>query len=127
MGCPPRTCSKCAIPSSPAPIGESRRSNQLTLKAHALLATDDGLNLVNLEAAPSGRAADVVVCDGSSAKRPEDVEGTILTVSRSPAKRSFEQARPNRRLPMPAARGLRQKLDPKPTAAPTFSACAGLG
>jgi glycerol-3-phosphate acyltransferase PlsX len=99
-------------------IGEEpEKGNQLTLEAHALLETDDGLNFGgNTESRDLLLgAADVVVCDGFTGNVVlKLLEGTISTVLEA----LREEITASRRgkvgglLIRPAARGMRSRLDP---------------
>ena len=99
-------------------IGEEpEKGNQLTLEAHDLLATAEGLNF---KGNTEGRRllegeADVVVCDGFTGNVVlKTLEGTIRSVLTA----LREEITANRRgkigglLIRPAARGLRARLDP---------------
>jgi phosphate acyltransferase len=100
-------------------IGEEpEKGNQLTLEAHALLAAADGLRFTgNTE----GRTllegeADVVVCDGFTGNVAlKTLEGTIRTVLGSLRAEIDESttARLGGVLIRPAARRLRDRLDPE--------------
>ena len=100
-------------------IGEEpEKGNQLTLEAHALLATDDSLNFGgNTESRDLlVGAADVVVCDGFTGNVVlKLMEGTILTVLEELRAEivSSRRGRIGGLLVRPAARGLRQRLDPE--------------
>jgi len=100
-------------------IGEEpEKGNQLTLEAHALLATDDSLNFGgNTESRDLlVGAADVVVCDGFTGNVVlKLMEGTILTVLEELREEivSSRRGRIGGLLVRPAARGLRQRLDPE--------------
>ncbi len=95
---------------------ESEKGNQLTLDAHELLAASD----LNFEGNTEGRdilsgAADVVVTDGFTGNVVlKTLEGTILTILES--LRAEITATPRGKLGglliRPAARRLRQRLDP---------------
>jgi glycerol-3-phosphate acyltransferase PlsX len=95
---------------------ESEKGNQLTLDAHELLAASD----LNFEGNTEGRdilsgAADVVVTDGFTGNVVlKTLEGTILTILES--FRAEITATPRGKLGglliRPAARRLRQRLDP---------------
>jgi phosphate acyltransferase len=99
-------------------IGEEpEKGNQLTLEAHALLETDDGLNFGgNTESRDLLLgAADVVVCDGFTGNVVlKLLEGTISTVLEA----LRDEITASRRgkvgglLIRPAARGMRSRLDP---------------
>jgi glycerol-3-phosphate acyltransferase PlsX len=99
-------------------IGEEpEKGNQLTLEAHALLETADGLNFGgNTESRDLLLgAADVVVCDGFTGNVVlKLLEGTISTVLEA----LREEITASRRgkvgglLIRPAARGMRNRLDP---------------
>jgi glycerol-3-phosphate acyltransferase PlsX len=100
-------------------IGEEpEKGNQLTLEAHALLAGADGLNFVgNTESRDLlVGTADVVVCDGFTGNVVLKLtEGTIKTVLEE-LKEEIVASRRGRvggLLIRPAARGLRQRLDPE--------------
>jgi glycerol-3-phosphate acyltransferase PlsX len=97
---------------------EAEKGNQLTLEASELLAAADGLNFKgNTESRDLLLgAADVVVCDGFTGNVVlKLMEGTIKTVLDA----LREQITSSRRgkigglLIRPAARGLRQRLDPE--------------
>jgi glycerol-3-phosphate acyltransferase PlsX len=97
---------------------EAEKGNQLTLEAHDLLASAEGLNFAgNTESRDLLLgAADVVVCDGFTGNVVlKLMEGTIKTVLDA----LREQITSSRRgkvgglLIRPAARGLRQRLDPE--------------
>jgi glycerol-3-phosphate acyltransferase PlsX len=97
---------------------EAEKGNQLTLEAYELLANADGLNFAgNTESRDLLLgAADVVVCDGFTGNVVlKLMEGTIKTVLDA----LREQITSSRRgkigglLIRPAARGLRQRLDPE--------------
>jgi glycerol-3-phosphate acyltransferase PlsX len=99
-------------------IGEEpEKGNQLTLEAHALLASAEGLNFRgNTESRDLlAGAADVVVCDGFTGNVVlKLLEGTISTVLEA----LREEITASRRgkvgglLIRPAARGMRTRLDP---------------
>jgi glycerol-3-phosphate acyltransferase PlsX len=99
-------------------IGEEpEKGNQLTLEAHALLASAEGLNFRgNTESRDLlAGAADVVVCDGFTGNVVlKLLEGTISTVLET----LREEITASRRgkvgglLIRPAARGMRSRLDP---------------
>jgi glycerol-3-phosphate acyltransferase PlsX len=100
-------------------IGEEpEKGNQLTLEAHALLAGADGLNFAgNTESRDVlVGTADVVVCDGFTGNVVLKLtEGTIKTVLEE-LKEEIVASRRGRvggLLIRPAARGLRQRLDPE--------------
>jgi phosphate acyltransferase len=100
-------------------IGEEpEKGNQLTLEAHALLAGADGLNFAgNTESRDLlVGMADVVVCDGFTGNVVLKLtEGTIKTVLEE-LKEEIVASRRGRvggLLIRPAARGLRQRLDPE--------------
>jgi glycerol-3-phosphate acyltransferase PlsX len=97
---------------------EAEKGNQLTLEAHALLAGAEGLRFAgNTESRDLlVGAADVVVCDGFTGNVAlKLMEGTIKAVLDA----LREQITASRRgrvgglLVRPAARGLRQRLDPE--------------
>ncbi len=100
-------------------IGEEpEKGNQLALEAHALLAAAEDLRFAgNTESRDLlNGAADVVVCDGFTGNVVlKLMEGTILTV----LEELREEIAASRRgrigglLVRPAARGLRQRLDPE--------------
>jgi len=99
-------------------IGEEpEKGNQLTLEAHALLADADGLNFGgNTESRDLLRgAADVVVCDGFTGnialKLTEGTIAAVLDALREEITAS-RRGRVGGLLVRPAARGLRQRLDP---------------
>ncbi len=99
-------------------IGEEpEKGNQLTLDAHALLADADGLNFGgNTESRDLLRgAADVVVCDGFTGnialKLTEGTIAAVLDALREEITAS-RRGRVGGLLVRPAARGLRQRLDP---------------
>jgi glycerol-3-phosphate acyltransferase PlsX len=100
-------------------IGEEpEKGNQLTLEAHALLASDETLRFGgNTESRDLlVGAADVVVCDGFTGNVVLKVmEGTILTVLEELRAEivSSRRGRIGGLLVRPAARGLRQRLDPE--------------
>jgi phosphate acyltransferase len=100
-------------------IGEEpEKGNQLTLETHALLATDESLNFGgNTESRDLlVGAADVVVCDGFTGNVVlKLMEGTILTVLEELRAEivSSRRGRIGGLLVRPAARGLRQRLDPE--------------
>jgi glycerol-3-phosphate acyltransferase PlsX len=100
-------------------IGEEpEKGNQLTLEAHALLAADDSLRFGgNTESRDLlVGAADVVVCDGFTGNVVlKLMEGTILTVLEELRAEivSSRRGRIGGLLVRPAARGLRQRLDPE--------------
>jgi glycerol-3-phosphate acyltransferase PlsX len=96
---------------------EAEKGNQLTLEAHELLASAEGLDFQgNAESRDLLEgAADVVVCDGFTGNVVlKSVEGTIRSVLNS----LREEITASRRgklgglLIRPAARGLRRRLDP---------------
>jgi glycerol-3-phosphate acyltransferase PlsX len=99
-------------------IGEEpEKGNQLTLEAHALLVSAEGLNFRgNTESRDLlAGAADVVVCDGFTGNVVlKLLEGTISTVLEA----LREEITASRRgkigglLIRPAARGMRSRLDP---------------
>jgi glycerol-3-phosphate acyltransferase PlsX len=99
-------------------IGEEpEKGNQLTLEAHALLADADGLNFGgNTESRDLLRgAADVVVCDGFTGNIALKLtEGTITAVLDALREEitASRRGRVGGLLVRPAARGLRQRLDP---------------
>ena len=100
-------------------IGEEpEKGNQLTLEAHALLAGADGLDFAgNTESRDLlVGTADVVVCDGFTGNVVLKLtEGTIKTVLEE-LKEEIVASRRGRvggLLIRPAARGLRQRLDPE--------------
>jgi len=99
-------------------IGEEpEKGNQLTLEAHALLAEADGLNFKgNTESRDLLLgAADVVVCDGFTGNVAlKLMEGTIKTVLEALREEivSSRRGRVGGLLVRPAARALRQRLDP---------------
>jgi glycerol-3-phosphate acyltransferase PlsX len=100
-------------------IGEEpEKGNQLTLEAHALLAGADGLNFAgNTESRDLlVGTADVVVCDGFTGNVVLKLtEGTIKAVLEE-LKEEIVASRRGRvggLLIRPAARGLRQRLDPE--------------
>jgi glycerol-3-phosphate acyltransferase PlsX len=100
-------------------IGEEpEKGNQLTLETHALLAADDSLRFGgNTESRDLLiGAADVVVCDGFTGNVVlKLMEGTILTVLEELRAEivSSRRGRIGGLLVRPAARGLRQRLDPE--------------
>ncbi len=100
-------------------IGEEpEKGNQLTLEAHALLAADDTLQFGgNTESRDLlVGAADVVVCDGFTGNVVlKLMEGTILTVLEELRAEivSSRRGRIGGLLVRPAARGLRDRLDPE--------------
>jgi glycerol-3-phosphate acyltransferase PlsX len=100
-------------------IGEEpEKGNQLTLDAHALLAAADGLNFGgNTESRDLLRgAADVVVCDGFTGNIALKLtEGTIKAVLDALREEitATRRGRVGGLLVRPAARGLRQRLDPE--------------
>jgi glycerol-3-phosphate acyltransferase PlsX len=99
-------------------IGEEpEKGNQLTLEAHRLLAEDDDLNFMgNTESRDLLEgAADVIVCDGFTGNVVlKALEGTIRSVLAA----LREEIKASKRgtlgglLIRPAARGLRDRLDP---------------
>jgi glycerol-3-phosphate acyltransferase PlsX len=96
---------------------EAEKGNQLTLEAHDLLEAADGLDFKgNTESRDllTG-AADVVVCDGFTGNIVlKLMEGTIKTVLDALREEitSSRRGRVGGLLVRPAARGLRQRLDP---------------
>jgi glycerol-3-phosphate acyltransferase PlsX len=97
---------------------EAEKGNQLTLEAHELLAAADGLNFAgNTESRDLLLgAADVVVCDGFTGNIAlKLMEGTITTVLDALRKEivASRRGRVGGLLVRPAARGLRQRLDPE--------------
>jgi glycerol-3-phosphate acyltransferase PlsX len=100
-------------------IGEEpEKGNQLTLEAHALLASAEGLNFTgNTESRDLLRgAADVVVCDGFTGNVAlKLLEGTITTVLDALREEitASRRGRAGGLLVRPAARALRQRLDPE--------------
>jgi phosphate acyltransferase len=100
-------------------IGEEpEKGNQLTLEAHALLAAAEGLRFGgNTESRDLlVGTADVVVCDGFTGNVVlKLMEGTILTVLEELREEivSSRRGRIGGLLVRPAARGLRQRLDPE--------------
>src|SRR3954462_9903072 len=99
-------------------IGEEpEKGNQLTLEAHALLESADGLNFKgNTHSTdPLPGAADVVVCDGFTGNVVlKLLEGTIATVLEA-LREEIPSSRPGKvggLLIRPAARGMRSRLDP---------------
>jgi glycerol-3-phosphate acyltransferase PlsX len=99
-------------------IGEEpEKGNQLTLEAHRLLAESPDLNFRgNTESRNLLEgAADVVVCDGFTGnvvlKTLEGTIATVLTALRTEIKTS-RRAKLGGLLIRPAARGLRERLDP---------------
>ncbi|HEX3267248.1 MAG TPA: phosphate acyltransferase PlsX [Gaiellaceae bacterium] len=100
-------------------IGEEpEKGNQLTLEAHALLAGDDGLRFAgNTESRDLLLGtADVVVCDGFTGNVVLKLtEGTIKTVLEELREEivASRRGRIGGLLVRPAARGLRQRLDPE--------------
>ena len=96
---------------------ESEKGSQLTLEAHALLAEADGLNFRgNAESRTLLEgAADVVVCDGFTGNIVlKTLEGTIRTVL-STLREEISASRRGKLgglLIRPAARALRERLDP---------------
>jgi glycerol-3-phosphate acyltransferase PlsX len=100
-------------------IGEEpEKGNQLTLEAHALLLAAEGLRFGgNTESRDLlVGAADVVVCDGFTGNVVlKLMEGTILTVLEELRAEivSSRRGRIGGLLVRPAARGLRQRLDPE--------------
>jgi glycerol-3-phosphate acyltransferase PlsX len=100
-------------------IGEEpEKGNQLTLETHGLLAADDSLRFGgNTESRDLLiGAADVVVCDGFTGNVVlKLMEGTILTVLEELRAEivSSRRGRIGGLLVRPAARGLRQRLDPE--------------
>ena len=99
-------------------IGEEpEKGNQLTLEAHDLLAAAEGLNFKgNTESRDLLLgAADVVVCDGFTGNVAlKLMEGTIKTVLEALREEivSSRRGRVGGLLVRPAARALRQRLDP---------------
>jgi glycerol-3-phosphate acyltransferase PlsX len=96
---------------------EAEKGNQLTLEAHALLAEADGLNFKgNTESRDLLLgAADVVVCDGFTGNVVlKLMEGTIKTVLDALREQitASRRGRAGGLLIRPAARGLRDRLDP---------------
>ena len=100
-------------------IGEEpEKGNQLSLEAHALLAGAEGLNFGgNTESRDLLLgAADVVVCDGFTGNVVlKLMEGTIKTVLEEFREEivASRRGRVGGLLVRPAARGLRQRLDPE--------------
>jgi glycerol-3-phosphate acyltransferase PlsX len=100
-------------------IGEEpEKGNQLTLEAHALLAGADGLRFAgNTESRDLLLGtADVVVCDGFTGNVVlKLMEGTIKTVLDTLREGivATRRGRVGGLLVRPAARGLRQRLDPE--------------
>jgi glycerol-3-phosphate acyltransferase PlsX len=100
-------------------IGEEpEKGNQLTLEAHALLAGTDGINFGgNTESRDLLRgAADVVVCDGFTGNIALKLtEGTIKAVLDALREEitASRRGRVGGLLVRPAARALRQRLDPE--------------
>jgi len=100
-------------------IGEEpEKGNQLTLEAQALLGASDGLRFAgNAESRDLLLgAADVVVCDGFTGNVVlKLMEGTIKTVLEELREEivSTRRGRIGGLLVRPAARGLRQRLDPE--------------
>jgi glycerol-3-phosphate acyltransferase PlsX len=100
-------------------IGEEpEKGNQLTLEAHALLSAADDLRFAgNTESrALLSGAADVVVCDGFTGNVVlKLMEGTIRTVLEELREEivATRRGRIGALLVRPAARGLRQRLDPE--------------
>jgi phosphate acyltransferase len=100
-------------------IGEEpEKGNQLTLEAHALLAGADGLRFAgNTESRDLLLGtADVVVCDGFTGNVVlKLMEGTIKTVLEELREEivASRRGRVGGLLVRPAARGLRQRLDPE--------------
>jgi glycerol-3-phosphate acyltransferase PlsX len=100
-------------------IGEEpEKGNQLTLEAHALMAADESLHFGgNTESRDLlAGAADIVVCDGFTGNVVlKLMEGTILTVLEELRAEivSSRRGRIGGLLVRPAARGLRQRLDPE--------------
>jgi phosphate acyltransferase len=100
-------------------IGEEpEKGNQLTLEAHALMAADESLHFGgNTESRDLlVGAADIVVCDGFTGNVVlKLMEGTILTVLEELRAEivSSRRGRIGGLLVRPAARGLRQRLDPE--------------
>jgi phosphate acyltransferase len=100
-------------------IGEEpEKGNQLTLEAHALLAAAEGLRFAgNTESRDLlVGTADVVVCDGFTGNVVlKLMEGTIKTVLEELREEivSTRRGRIGGLLVRPAARGLRQRLDPE--------------
>jgi glycerol-3-phosphate acyltransferase PlsX len=97
---------------------EAEKGNQLTLEAHELLADADGLKFGgNTESRDLLLgAADVVVCDGFTGNVAlKLMEGTIKTVLDALREEivSSRRGRVGGLLVRPAARGLRQRLDPE--------------
>ena len=99
-------------------IGEEpEKGNQLTLEAHDLLASADGLRFAgNTESRDLLRgAADVVVCDGFTGNVVlKLMEGTIVTVLDALREEitASRRGRVGGLLIRPAARGMRSRLDP---------------
>jgi phosphate acyltransferase len=99
-------------------IGEEpEKGNQLTLEAHRLLADDVDLNFAgNTESRELLEgAADVIVCDGFTGNVVlKTLEGTIRSVLSSLREeiRASKRGRLGGLLIRPAARGLRDRLDP---------------
>jgi phosphate acyltransferase len=100
-------------------IGEEpEKGNQLTLEAHELLTNAEGLNFAgNTESRDLLRgAADVVVCDGFTGNVAlKLLEGTIKAVLDALREEitSSRRGRVGGLLVRPAARALRQRLDPE--------------
>ena len=100
-------------------IGEEpEKGNQLSLEAHALLASAEDLNFAgNTESRDLLiGAADVVVCDGFTGNVVlKLMEGTIKTLLEELREEivSSRRGRVGGLLIRPAARGLRQRLDPE--------------
>jgi glycerol-3-phosphate acyltransferase PlsX len=99
-------------------IGEEpEKGNQLTLEAHELLERADGLNFRGNTESRSllEGAADVVVCDGFTGnvvlKAAEGTIGSVLSSLRDEITAS-RRGKVGGLLIRPAARGLRQRLDP---------------
>jgi phosphate acyltransferase len=99
-------------------IGEEpEKGNQLTLEAHRLLAEADGLNFKGSTESRNllEGAADVVVCDGFTGnivlKALEGTIGSVLGGLREEIKAS-RRAKLGALLIRPAARSLRERLDP---------------
>jgi glycerol-3-phosphate acyltransferase PlsX len=99
-------------------IGEEpEKGDQLTLEAHALLANAEGLNFGgNTESRDLlAGAADVVVCDGFTGNVAlKLLEGTIKTVLEALREEitASRRGRVGGLLIRPAARGMRNRLDP---------------
>jgi glycerol-3-phosphate acyltransferase PlsX len=97
---------------------EAEKGNQLTIEAHALLAAEEGLRFGgNTESRDLlVGAADVVVCDGFTGNVVlKLLEGTISTVLDALREeiRSSRRGRVGGLLIRPAARGMRDRLDPE--------------